>query len=132
MKKASLNEVGSPPVSTVGKFTNQKNYSIFKALEQYPNISVEEFQPELLAENVINKTQKIHIKDCGKVMFELLLAPPFGVAVKSPIGTEILSQEKAYVYIEKYCKKKTPTYLEKIHTEEVIKSLENKLKQIKK
>ena len=115
---------------------NQKNYSIFKALEQYPNISVEEFQPELLAENVINKTQKIHIKDCGKVMFELLLAPPFGVAVKSPIGTEILSQEKAYVYIEEYCSvvdlTKAPTYLEKLHTEEVIKSLKNELKEIKK
>ena len=38
----------------------QKNYSIFKALEQYPNISVEEFEPEFLAENVMNKTQKIH------------------------------------------------------------------------
>lgn len=110
---------------------NQKNYSIFKALEQYPNISVEEFEPEFLAENVMNKTQKIHIKDCGKVMFELLLAPPFGVAVKSPMGTEIFSQEKAYVYIEKKCTK-APTYLEKIRTDEVLKSLENELKEIKK
>ena len=44
-------------------FMKQKNYSIFKALEQYPNILVEEFEPESLAENVMNKTQKIHIKD---------------------------------------------------------------------
>lgn len=116
-------------------FMKQKNYSIFKALEQYPNILVEEFEPESLAENVMNKTQKIHIKDCGKVKFELLLAPPFGVAVKSLMGTEILSQEKAYVHIEEYCSvinmTKAPTYLEKIRTEEVIKSPENELKEIK-
>lgn len=110
---------------------NTKKPSIFVALEQYPNISIEEFEPEFLAENVMNKTQKIYIKDCGKVMFELLLAPPFGVAVKSPMGTEMLSQEKAYVYIEEYCSvvdlTKTPTYLEK-----VLKNLENELKEIKK
>ena len=115
---------------------NQKNYSIFKALEQYPNISVEEFEPEFLAENAMNKTYKIHIKDYGKVMFELLLEPPFGVAVKSPMGTEIFSQEKAYVYLEEYCSvidlTKAPTYLEKIRTDEVLKSLENELKIIKK
>ena len=115
---------------------NQKNYSIFKALEQYPNILVEEFEPEFLAENVMNKTQKIHIKDCGKVKFELLLAPPFGVAVKSLMGTGILSQEKAYVYLEEYCSAidltKEPTYLEKMFTDEVVKSLGNKLKEIKK
>jgi hypothetical protein len=113
---------------------NTKTPSIFVALEQYPNISVEEFEPEFLAENVINKTQKIYIKDCGKVIFELLLAPPFGVSVKSPMGIEILSQEKAYDYIkEEYCSvidlTQAPTYLEKIHTEEVLKSLENELKQ---
>lgn len=114
---------------------NTKTHSIFKALEQYPNISVEEFEPELLAENVINKTQKIYIKDCGKVIFELLLAPPFGVAVKSPMGfyIEILSEEKAYVYIEEYCNvidlTKAPTYLDKLRTDEVLKSLENELKQ---
>ena len=112
---------------------NTKTLSIFKALEQYPNISVQEFEPELLAENVMNKTQKIYIKDCGKVIFELLLAPPFGVAVKSPMGTKILSQEKAYVYLEEYCSvvdlTQAPTYLQKIHTEEVLKSLENELKQ---
>ena len=115
---------------------NQKIPSIFVALEQYPNISVEEFEPEFLAENVMNKTQKIHIKDCGKVVFELLLAPPFGVEVKSPMGTEILSQEKAYVYLEDYCSvidlTKAPTYLEKLFSDEVIKSLENELKEIKK
>ena len=115
---------------------NTKTHSIFKALQQYPNISVEEFEPAFLAENVMNKTQKIHIKDCGKVMFELLLAPPFGVAVKSPMGTEIFSQEKAYVYIEKYCSvidlTQASTYLQKIRTEEVLKSLENELKEIKK
>jgi hypothetical protein len=112
---------------------NTKTPSIFVALEQYPNISVEEFEPELLAENVMNKTQKIYIKDCGKVIFELLLAPPFGVAVKSPMGIEILSEEKAYVYIEEYCSvvdlTQAPTYLQKIRTEEVLKSLENELKQ---
>ena len=115
---------------------NQKIPSIFVALEQYPNISVEEFEPEFLAENVMNKTQKIHIKDCGKVVFELLLAPPFGVEVKSPMGTEILSQEKAYVYLEDYCSvidlTQAPTYLEKIRTDEVLKSLENELKEVKK
>jgi len=112
---------------------NTKTLSIFKALEQYPNISVEEFEPEFLAENVMNKTQKIYIKDCGNVIFELLLAPPFGVAVKSRMGTEILSQEKAYVYIEKCIsdinKRQAPTYLDKLRTDEVLKSLENKLKQ---
>lgn len=109
---------------------NQKLPSIFVALEQYPNISVKEFEPEFLAENVMNKTQKIHIKDCGKVIFELLFAPPFGVAVKSSMGTKILSQEKAYVYIEKYCRTK-PTYLEKLRNDEIIKSLDNQLKEIK-
>ena len=107
---------------------NTKTHSIFKGLEQYPNISVQDCEPEFLGINVINKTQKIYIKDCGKVIFELLLAPPFGVAVKSPMGTEILSEEKAYVYIEEYCSvvdlTQAPTYLQK-----VLKSLENELKQ---
>lgn len=106
---------------------NQKNYSIFKALEQYPNISVEEFEPEFLAENVINKKQKIYIKNCGKIVFKLLLTPPFGVTVKSPNGTTILSQEKAYVCVEEYCSvvdlTKAPTYLEK-----VLQSLKNEFK----
>jgi hypothetical protein len=115
---------------------NTKTHSIFKALEQYPNISVEEFEPEFLAENVMNKTQKIYVKNCGNVIFELLPAPPFSVAVKSPMGTKILSQEKAYVYIEKCIsdinKRQAPTYLDKLRTDEVLKSLKNELKEIKK
>ena len=47
-----------------------------------------------------------------------------------------LSQEKAYVYLEEYCSvvdlTKAPTYLDKLRTDEVLKSLKNELKQVKK
>lgn len=44
---------------------NQKPPSIFVALEQYPNISVEEFEPEFLAEKVI-KSLENELKEIKK------------------------------------------------------------------
>lgn len=110
---------------------NQKNYSIFKALEQYPNISVEDCESKFV-ENAIHQFQKTIVKDSSNVIFEIYKLPK-KILVKSEFKQKGFEEEaEAYVYIEKYCKKKAPTYLEKLHTEEVIKSLKNELKEIKK
>ena len=109
---------------------NKKNYSIFKALEQYPNISVEDCESEFV-ENAIHQFQKTIVKDSGKVLFEIYKLPK-RILVKNEFKQNGFEEEaEAYVYIEKKCTK-APTYLEKIRTDEVLKSLENELKEIKK
>ena len=103
---------------------NQKNYSIFKALEQYPNISVEDCEPKFLG-NAIHQFQTTIVKDLDKVIFEIYKLPK-RILVKSEFEQKGFEEEaEAYVYIEKKCTK-APTYLEK-----VLKSLENELKEIK-
>ena len=103
---------------------NKKNYSIFKALEQYPNISVEDCESEFVENATI-------VKDSGKVLFEIYKLPK-RILVKNEFKQKGFEEEaEAYVYIEKKCTK-APTYLEKIRTDEVLKSLENELKEIKK
>ena len=114
---------------------NQKNYSIFKALEQYPNISVEEFEPEFV-ENAIHQFQTTIVKDSGKVVFQIYKLPK-KILVKSEFEQKGFKEEaEAYVYLEEYCSvidlTQAPTYLEKIRTDEVLKSLENELKEVKK
>ena len=114
---------------------NQKNYSIFKALEQYPNISVEDCESEFV-ENAIHQFQKTIVKDSGKVLFEIYKLPK-RILVKNEFKQKGFEEEaEAYVYIEEYCSvidlTQAPTYLEKIRTEEVIKSLQNELREIKK
>lgn len=108
-----------------------KNYSIFKALEQYPNISVEDCEPKFV-ENAIHQFQKTIVKDSSNVIFEIYKLPK-KILVKSEFKQKGFEEEaEAYVYIEKYCKKKAPTYLEKIFADEVLKSLQNELKEINK
>ncbi len=114
---------------------NQKNYSIFKAIEQYPNISVEDCEPKFLG-NAIHQFQTTIVKDLDKVLFEIYKLPK-RILVKSEFEQKGFEEEaEAYVYIEEYCSvidlTKAPTYLEKIRTDEVLKSLENELKEIKK
>ena len=109
---------------------NQKNYSIFKALEQYPNISVQEFESKFL-ENAIHQFQTTIVKDSDKVIFQIYKLPK-RILVKSEFEQKGFEEEaEAYVYIEEYCSvidlTKAPTYLEK-----VLKSLKNELKEIKK
>ena len=109
---------------------NKKNYSIFKALEQYQNISVEDRESEFV-ENAIHQFQTTIVKDLDKVLFEIYKLPK-RILVKSEFKQKGFEEEaEAYVYIEKKCTK-APTYLEKIRTDEVLKSLENELKEIKK
>jgi hypothetical protein len=109
---------------------NQKNYSIFKALEQYPNISVQEFESKFL-ENAIHQFQTTIVKDSDKVIFQIYKLPK-RILVKSEFEQKGFEEEaEAYVYIEKKCTK-APTYLDKLRTDEVLKSLKNELKEIKK
>lgn len=113
---------------------NQKNYSIFKALEQYPNISVEDCKPKFLG-NAIHQFQATIVKDSGKVLFEIYKLPK-RILVKNEFEQKGFEEEaEAYVYIEEYCSvidlTKAPTYLDKLRTDEVLKSLENELKIIK-
>ena len=101
---------------------NTKQPSIFVALEQYANISVQECDSEFLGENIINTVKTILIKDCGKVAFEILISP-FVIIIKSPFEDKIFSEEaQAYCYLEEYCSvidlTETPTYLQKILNEE--------------
>lgn len=109
---------------------NQKIPSIFKALEQYPNISFEEFEPEFL-ENAIHQFQTTIVKDLDKVVFEIYKLPK-RILVKNGFEQKGFQEEaEAYVYLEEYCSvvdlTQAPTYLQK-----VLKSLENELKIIKK
>jgi hypothetical protein len=113
---------------------NQKNYSIFKALKQYPNISVEDCELKFL-ENAIHQFQTTLVKKSGEVIFEIHKLPK-RILVKKGFEQKSFKEEaEAYVYIEKKCSvvdlTQAPTYLQKIHTEEVLKSLENELKQNK-
>ncbi len=109
---------------------NQKNYSIFKALEQYPNISVEDCESKFL-ENAIHQFQTTIVKDLDKVIFEIYKLPK-RTLVKNEFEQKGFEEEaEAYVYIEKKCTK-APTYLDKLRTDEVLKSLKNELKEIKK
>jgi len=109
---------------------NQKNYSIFKALEQYPNISVQEFESKFL-ENAIHQFQTTIVKDSDKVIFQIYKLTK-RILVKSEVEQKGFDEEaEAYVYIEKKCTK-APTYLDKLRTDEVLKSLKNELKEIKK
>jgi hypothetical protein len=111
---------------------NTKTHSIFKALEQYPNISVEYFKPEFV-ENAIHQFQTTIVKDSGEVIFEIYKLPK-RILVKSRFNQKGFEEEaEAYVYIEEYCSvvdlTQAPTYLQKLRTDEVLKSLENELKQ---
>jgi hypothetical protein len=115
---------------------NTKNHSIFKALEQYPNISIEDCEPEFLGINVINTVKTTLIKELGTVIYTVLILP-FGIIVKNGFEQKSFKEEaEAYVYIEKKCSvvdlTQAPTYLDKLRTDEVLKSLRNKLKEIKK
>ena len=114
---------------------NQTNYSIFKALEQYQNISVEDCESKFL-ENAIHQFQTTIVKDLDKVIFEIYKLPK-RILVKSEFEQRGFEEEaEAYVYLEDYCSvvdlTKAPTYLDKLRTDEVLKSLKNELKEIKK
>ena len=111
---------------------NTKTHSIFKALEQYPNISVQDCEPEFV-ENAIHQFQTTLVKKSGEVIFEIHKLPK-RILVKKGFEQKSFKEEaEAYVYIEKCIsninKRQAPTYLQKIRTDEVLKSLENELKQ---
>ena len=80
---------------------NQKNYSIFKALEQYPNISVQEFESKFLEvpQECLILTMKANQK-----YFEMLLAWNNKLTTTSVEATIYVNWERTIVreFHEKY------------------------------
>lgn len=78
----------------------QKNYSIFKALEQYPNISVKDCESKFV-ENAIHQFQTTIVKDSGKVVFQIYKLPK-KILVKSEFEQKGFKEEaEAYVFLKK-------------------------------